>query len=501
VLIGIGSATVRVRAGIQNEARVRMDAVFLDKISGLTGTPDNGQVTLNWIDPTDPDLDHIEISWIPGGETPRTVSAGTQTYTAANLINETAYTFTLVAVDTAGNRSAGETITEIPVFIPVSNITGVPLIGVVGINLSLSGTVSPANATNQTITWSVSNSGTTGAEITDGNKLTTTGAGTVVATATITNGRAIGTDYTQDFSISITPIPGARDTHTLCGVGVPFRYVPAGSFQRDGTAGNVSVITKGYWMGEKQVTQKLFQAVMGTNPSQFQGSMNPTDGTEIQEQRPVEQINWYAAIAFCNKLSILVGKQPVYSVSGVSDWENLDGHYDNVTGGDIPLDSDTNWDNAAMDTTKNGYRLPTEMEWMWAAMGATLGGVGVSTDGYIKAYAGSTEGAGRTSIGNYAWYGRTGGNSNSKTHEVGEKIANELGLYDMSGNVWEWCWDWYGSYPSGNQTDYKGSSSGADRVLRGSAWDSYDYESAVAARGNNFPGKRADSIGFRVVCP
>jgi formylglycine-generating enzyme required for sulfatase activity len=272
----------------------------------------------------------------------------------------------------------------------------------------------------------------------------------------------------------------------VSGVSAALRYVPAGSFQRDGTEANVSVISKGYWMAETETTQELFQAVMGTNPSTFDGS---PDGTEVQKKRPVERVSWYDAIAFCNKLSLLDGKEPVYRVNGISDWANL--AYDA-----IPAAADTNWNAVTPDLTKNGYRLPTEMEWMWAAMGAEQT-VQPNRNGYSKTYAGSEE-SGTANIGEYAWYTT---NSNSKTHEVGKKTGNELGLQDMSGNVWEWCWDRYGSYPSGEQTDFTGAASGSYRVLRGGSW--YDGASycTVAARNNYSPTYRDNVLGFRFACP
>jgi formylglycine-generating enzyme required for sulfatase activity len=184
--------------------------------------------------------------------------------------------------------------------------------------------------------------------------------------------------------------------------------VPAGSFQRNRTPENITVISKGYWMGETEVTQELFQAVMGTNPTYL--TSGAADG-ETQNQRPVEYVNWYAAIAFYNKLSITSGKDPVYSVSGI-DWANL-------AYSSIPTYINTTWDAVGMDISKNGYRLPTETEWMWAAMSADTTSQ-PNTAGYSKDFAGST---GSNNIGNYAWYG---GNS-SKTHEVGKKTANELG--------------------------------------------------------------------------
>jgi formylglycine-generating enzyme required for sulfatase activity len=292
-------------------------------------------------------------------------------------------------------------------------------------------------------------------------------------------------------------VAGELKTLTLSGKTVNMRYVPAGSFQRDATTTNVSVITKGYWLAETETTQELFNAVMGSNPSSF--SSNPAT-SETQEKRPVENVNWYHAIAFCNKLSVKNSKQAVYSVkvSGTEvDWANL-------TYANVPTTDNTDWNGVTPDFTKNGYRLPTEMEWMWAAMGADKTSQ-PNTTGYSKTYAGSEE-SGTTNIGNYAWYS---GNSGNKTHEVGKKSANELGLKDMSGNVWEWCWDWYGGTngstgtvgETGTLTDFTGAASGSGRVVRGGSWGHGASYCAAAYRSLTSPPDRGGTLGFRFACP
>jgi formylglycine-generating enzyme required for sulfatase activity len=261
---------------------------------------------------------------------------------------------------------------------------------------------------------------------------------------------------------------------------------PAGGFQRDADPANISTISNGYWMGETEVTQELFEAVMGANPSNF------TTGVaagETQAKRPVEQVNWYAAIAFCNKLSLKDGKTPVYSVSGITDWAAL-------AYSSIPTSSNATWNAAAINAGADGYRLPTEMEWMWAAMGATAGGETVQSAGYAKEFAGST---GSNAIGDYAWYSV---NSSSKTHEVGKKLPNELGLVDMSGNVYEWCWDWNASsYGTGEKNDYAGAASGASRVRRSGSCLHAAANCTVTHRGSSNPYYLSNIYGFRVVCP
>jgi formylglycine-generating enzyme required for sulfatase activity len=279
---------------------------------------------------------------------------------------------------------------------------------------------------------------------------------------------------------------GQDMTRTINSVSIPFHYVPAGSFRRDSAPGNVSVITRGFWMGETEVTQELFQEVMDTNPSQFTSA---PDGAEVQNKRPAEQVSWYAAITFCNKLSLADGKEPVYTVSGV-DWSNF-------AYNQIPTASNTAWDAVTADFSKNGYRLPTEMEWFWAAMGADKTSQ-PNTGDYQKIFAGST---GSNNANDYTWHVDI---ANNKTHAGGTKLANELGFFDMSGNVWEWCWDRYTDpYPNGVLIDYA-SVSGSNRARRGCSHN-YGLGSdgtghAIKNRGSDPPYSGSNSIGFRVVC-
>jgi formylglycine-generating enzyme required for sulfatase activity len=244
-------------------------------------------------------------------------------------------------------------------------------------------------------------------------------------------------------------------------------------------------------VSETEVTQQLWQAVMGTNPSYFDGSTGgspakDTPAGETQNRRPVEKVNWYAAIAFCNKLSLADGRDIVYTVTGVSNWNSVT----------IPVADDANWNNATMNTAKNGYRLPTATEWMWAAMGAERIAQ-PNTTGYTKAFAGST---GSNSKGDFVWHRD---NSNSRTHEVGKKVANELGLLDMSGNVREWCWDRHEeTYPPGTLTDYKGSGASSYRMCLGGSWDNNgtsSYHSVSKLDDKVYSDMSVDDLGFRVV--
>jgi formylglycine-generating enzyme required for sulfatase activity len=282
-----------------------------------------------------------------------------------------------------------------------------------------------------------------------------------------------------------TPPPFYETVHVAGGtftMGSPTTETNRGS---DETQWDVALT--GFYMGKYLVTQKQWYEVMGTTIQELQTAAAPTDTTDYGREGdyPVYWVSWYDALVFCNKLSVKEGLTPAYSISGKTnpaEW------------GAVPTSSDATWNAAVMVTGSTGWRLPTEAQWEYAARG------GQSANGY-KIYSGSD------TIDDVAWYSGNNGASGTDTYgtkQVGKKAANELGIYDMSGNVFEWCWDWYGPYPATTTppaTDPSGISSGSNRVWRGSDWGDAAQYARSAYRDSAVPSYRSQYLGFRLLRP
>ncbi len=239
------------------------------------------------------------------------------------------------------------------------------------------------------------------------------------ATAVSKAGTADGDKTFTVKGVTFTMKPVAGDTFTM---GATSEQGSDAWFDEKPTH---QVTLSSYYIGETEVTQALWQAVMGSNPSDHKGS-----------NLPVEQVSWYDCQEFITKLNAMTGQK---------------------------------------------FRLPTEAEWEFAARG------GNKSKGYK--YSGSNN------IDNVAWYD---GNSGYKTHAVKTKSPNELGIYDMSGNVKEWCSDWEDSYSSNAQTNPTGPSTGSIRVYRGGKWDHRAGDCRVSKRGYSVPEVIAFDLGFRL---
>jgi formylglycine-generating enzyme required for sulfatase activity len=230
------------------------------------------------------------------------------------------------------------------------------------------------------------------------------------------------------------------------------------------------VTLSGFKMSRFQVTQELFQEIMGYNSSYYHGGTGrePAVG-EKQGKRPVELVTWFDAIEFCNKLSEKEKLTPVYTIT---DIERNPNNNNNIRSASIAV----NWSN-------NGYRLPTEAQWEYACRAGSTGSWHCD----------------EADLEDYAWFST---NAENKTHEVGKKTPNDWNLYDMHGNVSEWCWDGYSVYPSGAVTNPTGSGNSPSRVRRGgSIATSNALLLGSACRYYSPPENWAPEIGFRLVLP
>lgn len=242
-----------------------------------------------------------------------------------------------------------------------------------------------------------------------------------------------------------------------------------------------------YWISESEVTQELYKAVMGENPSQNKNFTSELLNGEEEKLHPVDNVSWYEAISFCNKLTKLAEggvdtEYVYYSNSSLTKWYTIeDAHFKNKKGLLEPKPVYADWG-------KNGFRLPLEAEWEWAALGGTR-----------NKYAGSDN---LDEVGWYDCYPEKD-KSKRKVHQVMKKKPNGYGLYDMSGNIYEWTWDLYNEdYYTEIGKDFgynpKGSDVGWYRSVRGGCWYLNKRSCQITLRNLNRPYLGNNMLGIRL---
>ncbi len=272
------------------------------------------------------------------------------------------------------------------------------------------------------------------------------------------------------FTEDKTSIPAEKTITMKLMVEESFVLIEGGIFQMGSNTGSLmeqpvhQVTLSSFYLSKYELSQWKYKKIMKDNPSYF----------SADTLRPVEEVSWYNAIEYCNKRSIKEGLTPCYNYSIYGNdpafwplgWDSDYNNYVNLT---------CNWN-------VNGYRLPTEAEWEFAARG------GILTNNYL--YSGSND------LGTVGWFFS---NAGSASHPLGLKQPNELGIHDMSGNNWEWCWDIYDSYQNGEQINPTGAVSGIHRVLRGGSWMYQPDFCRVANRNHGYtPTSFNCNIGFRL---
>lgn len=265
---------------------------------------------------------------------------------------------------------------------------------------------------------------------------------------------------------------GQVPDHFVLVKGGTFKNTKSGYYGKDVTVSD-------FYIDKYLVTEKEWTKVMGSNPSKFMG-----------DDLPVEMVSWYDSIEYCNRRSVQEGLQPYYNI----DRDRADpDNKPNPKFGDLDR---IKW-TVTINPGANGYRLPTEAEWEYAASG------GQKSASYVY--------SGGDNVDDVAWYWKNSGDhyltgywywptlvdNHDAPKPVGLKKPNELGLYDMSGNVREWCWDWYGDLAS-HVTDPRGSHEGDSRVWRGGGWMGADFATATAFRGSLAANGKGPDQGFRL---
>jgi uncharacterized protein YjdB len=372
------------------------------------------------------------VSWTSSDTNVATVNNGTVTAVGAGTA-----TITVSTANGVYKATCAVTVTVAVTGVTLDKDT-LSLVGerVGGRTETLTPTVLPTNATNKNVSWTSSN---TNVATVENGTVTAVGFGNAIITVTTTDG-------------------GKTATCAVTVVAMEMVKIPAGTFMMGGFE---TTLTQDFYMGKYEVTATLYGAV---ETGVFHNSGIDPDTKEVLGNGPMASISWYEALVFCNRLSMQEGLDPAYLINGSTN---------PAAWGAVPVqpESSPTWDAVQIVAGSNGYRLPTYVQWVYACRAGTT----------------TLYNLGNTWSGDWGWYFL---NSGSKTHEVGLKLPNAWGLYDMHGNVNEWCWDWEleGSY----------------RMYCGGAYYTPDNGRSLQSEGSSgsaVPAYRASDIGLRLVRP
>jgi formylglycine-generating enzyme required for sulfatase activity len=462
-------------------ARKAADAGYAEAIRSYSLTVGPKPVTITGLGAADKVYDRTTTatrtgtatisSYIINGDTV-TVTNGTAAFANATVGNGKAVTFSGFSLGgaNAGNyslsaqpASATANITAKSVTITGLGAASKQYDGTTTATITGTATISSYIITGDTVT--VTNGTAAFANETVGNNKTVTFSGFTLGGAAATNYSLSAQPASVTANITRIPTDVVRVTKGTFTMGSP-----VGEPGRNTTGGTETQhtvnLTQDFSMGKYQITRAQYKMVMNTT-----SVLSPETAN-----LPVS-VNWYDAIVFCNKLSMLEGYTPAYRINNSTDpaaWGAV------PTANNSPTKA--TWDAVVIVAGSQGYRLPTEAQWEYACRAGTQ----------------TAFNRGATWSNDWGWIAVNSGNA---THPVGVKTQNTWGLYDMHGNVLEWCWDWYAAGSATTVTDPTGPSSGTNRVLRGGAYSDTTDDSRSAFRGNNSPYTSRAVFGFRISRP